>query len=63
MKMRVVHKFGVALLLLVSLMFARGGYPQGGATGAIAGSVLDTTGAAISAAEVQIIKAFHQCGW
>src|SRR6202048_2720787 len=57
MKMRVVHKFGVALLLVVSLMFARGAYPQGGATGAIAGSVLDTTGAAISAADVQIINA------
>src|ERR1700738_334149 len=56
MMMRLVHKFAVALLLLVSLMFAGSAYPQGGATGAIAGSVLDTPGAAISAAEVQIIN-------
>src|SRR6202048_745311 len=56
MMMRLVHKFAVALLLLVSLMFAGSAYPQGGATGAIAGSVLDTTGAAISAAEVQIVN-------
>src|SRR5258707_1421628 len=55
--MRLVHKFAVALLLLVSLMFAGSAYPQGGATGAIAGSVLDTTGAAVSAAEVQIVNA------
>jgi Carboxypeptidase regulatory-like domain/TonB dependent receptor len=56
MMMRLVHKFAVVLLLLVSLMFAGSAYPQGGATGAIAGSVLDTTGAAISAAEVQIVN-------
>ena len=55
--MRVVHKFGAALLLLlVSLLLSPGAYPQGGATGAIAGSVLDTTGAAISGAEVQIVN-------
>jgi hypothetical protein len=55
--MRVVHKFGAALLLLlVSLLLTPGAYPQGGATGAIAGSVLDTTGAAISGAEVQIVN-------
>src|SRR5260370_16885254 len=55
--MRVVHKFGAALLLLLaSLLSTSGAYPKGGATGAIAGSVLDTTGAAISAAEVQIVN-------
>jgi Carboxypeptidase regulatory-like domain/TonB dependent receptor len=57
MMMRLVHKFGVVLLLLASLLFTPGAYPQGGATGAIAGSVLDTTGAAISAAEVQVVNA------
>src|SRR5258708_10861410 len=57
MMMRLVHKFAVALLLLVSLMFAGSAYPQGGATRAIAGSVLDTTGAAVSAADVQIVNA------
>jgi len=56
--MRVVHKFGAAfLLLLASLLSTSGAYPQGGATGAIAGSVLDTTGAAVSGAEVQIVNA------
>src|SRR5260370_7127321 len=55
--MRVVHKFGAALLLLLaSLLSAAGSYPQGGAAGDIACSVLYTTGAAISAAEVQIVN-------
>src|SRR5258707_7780486 len=55
--MRLVHKFAVALLLLVSLMFAGSAYPEGGPAGAIAGSVMGTTGAAVSAAEVQIVNA------
>ena len=54
--MRVVHKFAAALLLLGSLLFAHCAYAQGGATGAIAGSVLDTSGSSISAADVQIVN-------
>src|SRR5260370_8285891 len=37
-------------------MAASGACPQGGWTGDIAGSGLDTTGAAVSAAEVQIVN-------
>jgi hypothetical protein len=51
-----VHKFGVVLLLLASLLLTPGAYPQGGATGAIEGAVVDTSGASIGGAEVQIIN-------
>ena len=54
--MRVVHKFAAALLLFILLAFVPGAYSQGGATGAIAGSVMDTSGSSISAADVQIVS-------
>ena len=54
--MRVAHKFAAALLPLGSLLFAHCASAQGGATGAIAGSVLDTSGSSISAADVQIVN-------
>ena len=43
-------------VLLVGLL-AGPMYGQGGATGAISGTVVDTSGGAVSAAEVQIIDA------
>jgi len=45
------------MLLLAAPLFGPPAYGQGGATGAIAGAVVDTTGASVSAAEVQIINA------
>jgi hypothetical protein len=57
MIMRRAHKILGPVLLLVSLLFGARTYGQGGATGAIAGAVVDTTGASVSGAEVQIINA------
>src|SRR5690349_24685554 len=45
-----------AAVLLIGLLVGRA-HGQGGATGAISGSVIDTTGGAVSSAEVQIIDA------
>jgi len=55
--MRGVFKIFGAMLLLAAPLFGPPAYGQGGATGAIAGAVVDTTGASVSAAEVQIINA------
>src|SRR6266850_1712873 len=55
--MRVVRRLSGVVFLLATLFFGARLYGQGGATGAIAGSVLDTTGAPISGADVQIINA------
>src|SRR6266481_5287571 len=55
--MREVYKIFAAILLLVSLLLGNRAYGQGGATGAISGAVVDTSGASISGAEVQIISA------
>jgi len=44
-------------LLLAAPLFGARAYGQGGATGAIGGVVVDTTGASVSGAEVQIINA------
>src|SRR5712672_3482945 len=55
--MRVVRRLSGVVFLLATLLFGARLYGQGGATGAIAGSVLDTTGAPISGADVQIINA------
>jgi hypothetical protein len=53
--MRRVHKVLLAAVFLTCALAGVRTYGQGGATGAISGLVLDTTGAAIEGAEVQII--------
>ncbi len=58
--MREVYKVFRAMLLLAALLLGSRAYGQGGATGAIAGAVVDTTGASISGAEVHIISASRQ---
>ncbi len=42
-------------MLLIGLLAGSGAYGQGGATGAISGSVVDTTGGSVAGADVQII--------
>jgi len=58
--MQVVRRFFGVVFLLATLLFGARTYGQGGATGAIGGSVIDTTGAPITAADVQIINASTQ---
>src|SRR6267378_820868 len=58
--MRVVRRLSGVVFLLATLLFGARTYGQGGATGAIGGSVIDTTGAPISGADVQIINASTQ---
>ena len=53
--MRSVHKVLLAAVFLTCALAGVRTYGQGGATGAISGLVLDTSGAAIEGAEVQII--------
>ena len=55
--MRGAYRIFGAILLLAASLFGVSAYGQGGATGAIAGAVIDTTGASVSGAEVQIINA------
>jgi Carboxypeptidase regulatory-like domain/TonB dependent receptor len=50
------HRLFPAVFLLAGLLRGAPVFGQGGATGAIAGSVVDTTGSSISGAEVQIIN-------
>src|ERR1700675_5220049 len=52
--MRSVYKFVVVVFLLTGFLGGRV-YGQGGATGAISGVVVDTSGASIADAEVQIM--------
>ena len=52
--MRGVYKFAVVVFLLAGFLGGRV-YGQGGATGAISGVVVDTSGASIADAEVQIM--------
>jgi hypothetical protein len=58
--MQVVRRFFGVVFLLATLLLGARTYGQGGATGAIGGSVIDTTGAPISGAEGQIINASTQ---
>jgi hypothetical protein len=53
--MRSIRKLLLAAVFLASVLAGARTYGQGGATGAISGLVLDTSGAAIEGAEVQII--------
>src|SRR5437660_4895030 len=52
--MRGVHRVLAAVLVLAGMMSSRV-YGQGGATGAISGVVVDTSGGSVAEAEVQII--------
>jgi len=54
--MRSVHKLLMAAVFLIGLLAGVRTYGQGGATGAISGLVLDTSGGAIDGAEVQIAR-------
>src|SRR5260370_18896503 len=54
--MQGVHKVAMGTVLLAALLSGARAYAQGGATGAIGGAVVDTSGGAISGAEVQIIN-------
>jgi len=53
--MRGIHGFLVVILVLVWALTSTSAYGQGGATGAISGIVVDTTGGSVAEAEVQII--------
>ena len=53
--MRGIHKLLLATVFLATALCGARTYGQGGATGAISGVVIDTSGAAIEGAEVQII--------
>lgn len=53
--MRGIHKFIVAVLLLTGVLGGTRAFGQGGATGAISGTVADTGGGSVAGADVQII--------
>src|SRR6266446_447701 len=54
--MRGIRKFLVAVLVLVGTLTSTDTYGQGGATGAISGVVVDSSGGSVGEAEVQIIN-------
>src|SRR5271155_650733 len=49
------YRWSAGVLLLAALLAAASAYGQGGATGAISGVVVDTSGGSISGADVQVI--------
>jgi hypothetical protein len=51
------YKLFLGVLLLVAMLVGASAYGQGGATGAISGVVVDTSGGFISGADVQVIDA------
>ena len=53
--MRGIFRLAVGVVLLVGTLGGARAYGQGGATGAISGTVVDTSGGAVANAEVQII--------
>jgi hypothetical protein len=53
--MRSIHRLLLSAVFLVGVLAGARTYGQGGATGAISGLVIDTSGAAIEGAEVQVI--------
>lgn len=53
--MRAIHRLLTAVLVLVGTLTSTCAYGQGGATGAISGTVVDTSGGSVAEAEVQII--------
>src|SRR5271155_3485321 len=55
--MRSVYRMLVGVLLLAGMLTGSNALGQGGATGAISGAVVDSSGGSISGADVQIIDA------
>ncbi len=55
-EMKVFIKMAIALLLVSGILLLPAAYGQGGATGAISGSVVDVNGGSVADAEVQIIN-------
>src|ERR1700687_3456942 len=53
--MRGIHRLLAAVLVLMGTLMSTCAYGQGGATGAISGAVVDTSGGWVAGAEVQII--------
>jgi hypothetical protein len=53
--MRAIYRTAAAMVFLIGLLSGTGAYGQGGATGAISGVVVDSSGGAVSDAEVQVI--------
>src|SRR5213082_371279 len=53
--MRIVYRAFSIAIMVVLLLGSKGVYGQGGATGAITGSVVDASGGSVAGAEVQII--------
>src|SRR5438105_4981821 len=53
--MRIVYRAFSIAIMVVLLLRSKGVYGQGGATGAISGSVVDTSGGSVAGADVQII--------
>src|ERR1700720_3517258 len=53
--MRRIHRLLLAAVFLASVLAGVRTYGQGGATGAISGLVIDSSGAAVEGADVQII--------
>jgi hypothetical protein len=53
--MRSLYRFLLAAILLFGLTGGQRAYGQGGATGAISGTVVDTSGGSVAGADVQII--------
>ncbi len=53
--MRATYKAAATVVFLIGLLSAGRAYGQGGATGAISGVVVDSSGGAVSDAEVQVI--------
>ena len=54
--MRSIHRFLAAIFVLAGLLANTRAYGQGGATGAISGAVVDTSGGSVADAEVQVIN-------
>jgi len=54
--MRAIHRVFAGVLLLAGMLAGKNAYGQGGATGAISGVVIDTSGGFIAGADVQIIN-------
>jgi len=60
--MRGMYKFAVVVFLIAGLLAERA-YGQGGATGAISGIVVNTSGASIADAEIQIMDWLDENGY